>query len=56
MNNILFFGLLSLIGLLFIANLWGNDRCNNLGGNWVSMNGGKYCVDDNFVEIDIYSK
>lgn len=45
---------ISLMILLICANSWGNSQCKKSGGNWVQINGGSYCVDNNFSEIDIY--
>ena len=43
-----------IIILLTYANYWGNKECKKAGGNWISMENGKHCVDNNFEEIDIY--
>ena len=48
--------ILLLIIQIFIlyAGIWGQNHCKKAGGNWISMDGGKHCVDNNFKEIDIY--
>jgi len=40
---------------LFYANLWGYNECQKVEGNWILLNGGRHCVDKDFIEIDIYS-
>lgn len=47
---------LTLWGLTMYAGYWGNRECKFHDGNWININGGYHCVDDNFSNIEIYSK
>ena len=37
-----------------VAFFWGSNECQKVNGNWIKMNGGNHCVDNNLKEIDIY--
>ncbi len=39
--------------LMIYANWWGKGKCDSVGGHWINLNWGKYCVDNNFNEIDL---
>ncbi len=52
--EILFLAAITILVLAVYASYWGQKECKKAGGNWISMNGGKHCVDNNFKEIDIY--
>jgi len=47
------------ISLFFLdtyADFWGNSHCEKAGGNWVQMDMGRHCVDEDWKEIDIYKQ
>lgn len=41
-----------ILALTTYADFWEKNRCDKAGGNWISMNYGKYCVDKDLKESE----
>lgn len=52
--KIIIFILIILLGFTIYADIWGKNKCSDMGGNWVNIHRGKHCVDNNSNLINIY--